>query len=149
MSRGLARRGLILSRSPLPLACEIKPVVPIRKKPKLQYSRSNNQLPKATAPKAAGVPTLPTIAVSIRPRMGTDKPLIIAGQLRCHILFRVSLSDAFDDDVSEDDVSEDDASEDDVSEDDVSEDDVSEDDVSENDVSEDDVSDELSNDLLD
>ncbi len=123
----------MLSRSPLPLAWEIKPVVPIRKKPKLQYSRSNNQLPKATAPRAAGVPTLPTIAVSIRPRTGTDKPLIIAGQLRCHILFRVSLSDAFDD----------------VSEDDVSEDDVSEDDVSEDDVSEDDVSDELSNDLLD
>src|SRR5208337_3992497 len=57
--------------SPAPTACAVRPVVPIRKKPKAQNSIAKMVEPRATPPMSAGSLSWPMTAVSAIPTSGT------------------------------------------------------------------------------
>ena len=59
------------ARSRLPNACDVSPLVPIRRKPKIQYIMLNSIPPTAMAPIYEADPKCPTIATSTSPSSGT------------------------------------------------------------------------------
>ena len=64
------KRRAHCSRSSRPYACAVIPLVPTRKKPKFQYSKSNSIVPIAIPPIACASEICPTIAVSTNPTNG-------------------------------------------------------------------------------
>lgn len=70
-----------------PVACAVMPLAPIRKNANSQYSMFNILPPTAIAPIYAAEPMCPTIAVSIRPKIGVVIFDIIAGSAIARISF--------------------------------------------------------------
>ena len=58
----------------------LKPVVPIRRNPKDQYTKEKISAPSAIASRSVTEPKLPIIAVSARPSRGTAELARISGQ---------------------------------------------------------------------
>ncbi len=71
--------------SPAPEAWAVKPVVPMRRKPKLQYTKLKMRAPRAMAPNSSTDPVLPMTAVSTRPRRGVAALAMTMGQARSRI----------------------------------------------------------------
>ena len=72
--------------SPDPSAWETKPVEPMRKNPKVQYTKLKINDPSAIAPRDAVDPVRPITAVSANPKNGVAELARMIGQVRLMIV---------------------------------------------------------------
>ena len=93
MPRERASRRVTSPKSRRPSACDVIPLVPMRRKPNIQYITLNVIPPTAIAPMYAAAPRWPTIATSTSPKSGTVMLLTMDGRAILSIsLLRLSIA---------------------------------------------------------